>query len=231
MPYRNNIEIHNEEIKEIMKEIPGSLLRWGLTSIFFILLGIVVGSYFFTFKEIVSAPVKITTSNPPADLICRASGKIQKWFIGDGQDVVEGQRIALIQNPAMMDDILTLEGILSEFDTVQVYEKIKIEEMPDELELGDIREAYSQLFRNCIEYSAYIGNGFTGKKIELLQSQLEKQKEQYLLMQEQREMMSQELEITRNIFTRNQNMLDKGGVSKSEYEEAKAKVISSERAY
>jgi HlyD family secretion protein len=82
---KQNIEIHNEDVREIMQEIPGSLLRWGLTVIFLIFASIIVGSYFFTFKEVVSAPLVITTTNPPAPIICKASGRIYKWFVIDGQ--------------------------------------------------------------------------------------------------------------------------------------------------
>jgi len=68
---KQNIEIHNEEVREIMKEIPGSIIRWGLAIIFLIFVSIIIGSYFFQFKEIVSAPLIITTTNPPAPIIAK----------------------------------------------------------------------------------------------------------------------------------------------------------------
>jgi len=60
MAKRHNIEIHNEKVRKIMKEIPGSLIHWGLTVIFLIFAFIIVGSYFFKFREIVIAPLVIT---------------------------------------------------------------------------------------------------------------------------------------------------------------------------
>jgi multidrug efflux pump subunit AcrA (membrane-fusion protein) len=101
----NNIEIHNEEVREIMKEIPGSLIRWGLTVIFLIFISIIIGSYFFTFREIVSAPLVITTTNPPAPFVSKTSGRIARWFVSDGQTVSAGENIALIENTANLDDI------------------------------------------------------------------------------------------------------------------------------
>jgi hypothetical protein len=59
MAKRHNIEIHNEEVREIMNEIPGSLIHWGLTVIFLIFAFIIVGSYFFKFRGIVTAPLVI----------------------------------------------------------------------------------------------------------------------------------------------------------------------------
>src|SRR5210317_163546 len=98
MSKKHNIEIHNEEVREVMKEIPGSIIRWGLTIIFLIFASIIIGSYFFQFKEIVSAPLVITTSNPPAPIISKASGRIRHWFVSDGQIVETEDNIALIKN-------------------------------------------------------------------------------------------------------------------------------------
>ena len=93
MAKKQNIEIHNEEVREIMKEIPGILIRWGLAIIFSIFAAIMVGSYFFQFKEIVSAPLIITTSNPPAPIISKATGRISHWFVVDGQILKKGDNI------------------------------------------------------------------------------------------------------------------------------------------
>ena len=93
MAKKQNIEIHNEEVREIMKEIPGSIIRWGLAIIFLIFVSIIIGSYFFQFKEIVSVPLVITTSNPPAPIISKATGRISHWFVSDGQTVKQGENI------------------------------------------------------------------------------------------------------------------------------------------
>lgn len=231
MAKKQNIEIHTEEVMEIMKEIPGRLLRWGLAIIFLIFLSILVGSYFFQFKDIVSAPVVITTSNPPANIISKSTGRINTWFVIDGEDVSKGQKVALIQNQASLNDIYILDSIIYSIETIsQDYHLIDLN-LPNKLTLGELQDLYVQLQRNWMSYTNYIESDFIPRKIELLQIQIDKQKQQYRLMLEQQKILEKELEVVRNNFSRHQSILNKGGVSESQIEEAQVRVLAAERGY
>lgn len=231
MKKKQNIEIHNEEVREIMKEIPGRLLRWGLAIIFLIFVSIIIGSYFFTFKEIVSAPMVITTSNPPAPIIAKTSGRITRLFVSDGQFVKGGDVIALINNPANLNDFYMVEMMVSCIDTLNIVENYKKVSLPEKPVLGELQDVYNQFYRNWQNYSDYLANNFLPRKIKLLRQQLIKQKEQYQLALKQKGMLEMELDISRRGLNRYQRLLNKGGVSESQMEEARARVIQAERGY
>ena len=230
MSKKQNIEIHNEEVREIMREIPGSLIRWGLTVIFVIFMSIIIGSYFFTFRDVVSAPLIITTSNPPAPLVCKVSGRIAQWFVPDGQTIGPGDKVALIQNTARLDDVFLLEGIINLLDSTGSKE-ITTFYLPENLNLGELQEQNNQFYRNWNNYKRYIKENFLPQKIELLQQQKLKQEEQYQLSLKEKEMLEQELEITRKGFARYESMLELGGVSELQLEEEQGRIIQAERGY
>jgi len=69
------------------------------------------------------------------------------------------------------------------------------------------------------------------KKIEMLRQQMVKQEEHYLLTLLQQKLMEDEIDIIRKQYRRFENMLDKGGVSEIQIEQAKERVIQSERTY
>jgi len=231
MQKKQNIEIHNEEVREIMKEIPGRLLRWGLSIIFLIFASVIVGSYFFSFTEIVSAPLVITTTNPPAPLISKASGRIAQWFVSDGQIVRKGDPVAMINNSANLEDIIAAENAINMLDSAGIQNDSGKILMPENLILGELQESYNELYRNIENYLDYLENSYLPQKIDLLKQQMVKQEQQYQLSLEQKKMMEQELEITKNGLERYKSILNKGGVSESQLEEAKARVIQSERGY
>jgi hypothetical protein len=52
MAKKQNIELHNEEVREIMQEIPGRLLRWGLAIIFLIFASVIVAATFLHLKRL-----------------------------------------------------------------------------------------------------------------------------------------------------------------------------------
>jgi multidrug resistance efflux pump len=231
MAKKQNIEIHNEEVREIMKEIPGSIIRWGLAIIFLIFVSIIVGSYFFQFKEIVSAPLIITTTNPPAPIISKVSGRITLWFVFDGQKVKRGDNIALIKNSTNIKDFYRAENIVLQLDSLKIKDNLDKAVLPEKLELGELQDIYNQLYNNWNNYKSYIESNFLPQKIELLRQQMVKQEQHYQLTLQQQKMMEDELEITRKGLKRYESMLNKGGVSEVQIEEARGRVIQSERAF
>jgi multidrug resistance efflux pump len=226
-----NIEIYNEEVQEIMKDIPGSLLRWGLSIIFLIFASIIVGSYFFTFSEVVSAPLIITTTNPPAPLICKSSGRITTWFASDGEIVKKGDVIALINNTARLEDIMYLEEALYVHDTIGRIIINSGEVFRENLSLGDLQEPYNTFCLNLRNYDDFKENNFLPRKIDLSKQQLEMQEQQFQLSLVQQQMMKQELEISKKGLERFVGLLGKGGVSEAQVEEARGRYIQSERGY
>ena len=231
MAKRHNIEIHNEEVREIMKEIPGSLIHWGLTVIFLIFASIIVGSYFFKFREIVTAPLIITTTNPPAPIICKSSGRIERWFVSEGQILEKEENIALIQNSTDLEDFQKAEQIINLIDPDDIKSYPDIVKLPEKLVLGELQEAYNRFYRNWNDYKNYVENNFLSQKIDLLHRQMEKQQQQYELSLQQKEMLAREMEFVKNELKRYEGLLVKGGVSESQLEEAKSRVIQSERSY
>lgn len=109
MPKKTHIEIHNEDVREIMKEIPGWIIRWGLTVLFAFFAILIIGSYFFRYPQVVSTPVVITNQNPPVALEAKSSGKIEHLFVSNVDLVKTNQKIALIETPAKYTDIINLE--------------------------------------------------------------------------------------------------------------------------
>ncbi len=227
----HTIEQHSEEVQDIMGRIPGNLTRWGLTVVFLIFFSIVIGSYFFKFKEIVSVPMVITTTNPPAPLICKASGRIAQWFVTDGRRVKEGDYIAVIRNNTNLHDLALLEEIVCRLDSSRICEGLETVVLPGKLVLGELQDQYNQFYTNWQNYRDYVENRFLPHKIDLLEQEMVKQQQYYELSLEQQEMMKQELAFAQKQVDRQQVMLEKGGVSEAEVDNARAALIQSKRSY
>ena len=80
----NKQEIQSPELQEVMTEIPGSFLKWGLFIFFGIIVILLTGSYFIKNPEVVTVPVIITTQNPPVVLVAKSGGEIEKLFVTEG---------------------------------------------------------------------------------------------------------------------------------------------------
>jgi multidrug resistance efflux pump len=228
---RSNIEIHSEEVREIMGQIPGMVVNWGLTVVFSIILIIIVGSYFFKYPKVVSAPMTIITSNPPASLICKSSGRIAKWFIHDGQMVKQGDKVAIIKNTAEYDDVTYLSAIINKIDTINIKSGITPMQLPENLVLGDLQSAYNIFIKAWNSYYSYLKNDYLSEKVDLSEKQLAKEEEQYQMLLEQKKILEEELKIEKKTFTRHENLVIKGGVSDSQLDEANARLMQTQRNY
>ena len=118
MPELNKHEIRSPELQEVMSEIPGSFLKWGLFLFFAIVMAIVGVSWFINYPDLVTAPVTITTFNSPASLVARAGGKIERLFVGNNDEVKENQAIAVIDNQAEWNDMKTIASFIESFDEI-----------------------------------------------------------------------------------------------------------------
>ena len=117
-------EIQSPELQEVMSEIPGSFLRWGLFLFFAIIITIIVVSYFIKYPIVVSAPVIITTYNSPASLVAKSGGKISELFVDNEELVSENQPVALIENPATYSSIIALGIIIDSLKGESDWQKI-----------------------------------------------------------------------------------------------------------
>lgn len=58
----NKIELRSEKVKHIIGEIPSGIVRYGITIITIVILGLLVGAYFIPYPETVSAKVQVTNA-------------------------------------------------------------------------------------------------------------------------------------------------------------------------
>ncbi len=58
----DKIELRSEKIRHIIGEIPSGIVRYGITIITFVILGLLAGAYFIPYPETISAKVQMTSA-------------------------------------------------------------------------------------------------------------------------------------------------------------------------
>ncbi len=59
----NKIELRSEKVRHIIGEIPSRIVRYGITVITIVILGLLVGAYFIPYPETISAKVLMTNAH------------------------------------------------------------------------------------------------------------------------------------------------------------------------
>jgi HlyD family secretion protein len=206
--------IRSEEVQEVMGKIPPWILRWGITIFFIVVAGLVTGSYFFKYPDVVVADMTLTGRYPAASIVSRASGKLGKLYVTDGQEVKEGELLAVIENPANTENVFRLKaGLTNRTDTIF--------SVSGTLELGDIQSYYAAYLQNMQEYENYHTLDYYGKKIAALRMQIEKYHNYYRSMERQHKVVVRQHDIATAQYKRDSSLFVRQVLSPSEHETAR----------
>lgn len=222
-----NINLRSEEIQEILGVPPKWIVRWGITLIFLIIAVIFIGSAFFRYPDIVTAPAVITSENPPSVIISKASGKITNIFKVDGSAVVKGDTIAVIENPAKLSDIKYLSGLLLTFDPRKtkfdtLHNAIRLEN----LILGDIQNQYNTFSKAFSEFRLFIKQNYHEIKIKAIESEIKQYNQYYNRLLSQKNLSQQDLDLSKKQFARDSQLYKTGVISALDFEKSQATLLS-----
>ena len=70
----NKIELHSEEVHDIISRPPSALVRYGITVIAAVVLFVIIGSFIFRYPDVVVGSVTITGATPPNRIVARSDG-------------------------------------------------------------------------------------------------------------------------------------------------------------
>ena len=82
----SDIELRSNEVREILNRPPKWILRYGIVLIFIVLVGLLAGSWFFRYPEILTAPIVVSTENLPFDIVAKTSKRIDTLMVAESSE-------------------------------------------------------------------------------------------------------------------------------------------------
>lgn len=138
------IELRSEEVQEVMSHIPPAILRYGISVLSTIVILLLAGSAFFRYPDKVEAELTLTTQSPPAYIIAGNSGRIERLYVANKQDVHTNDLLGVISNTANTEDMLYLREKLRVWKNsgsrIELIGDLLFNRLP---ELGSVQTAYA----------------------------------------------------------------------------------------
>ncbi len=218
----NSHSTYHYDVQDIMQRTPAWITRWGITIFFVSLLVIAGGSWFIHYPDIIRSPVVITTENPPAPVIARASGKIENLMVTEGQLVEPGQRLGNIKNPASYEDVNYLKEYLDLLgQTPDFVNENQLHSPSKNVSLGEIQPEYATFLKNLTNLQQYFQLDYYTKKITALREELVEQQEYTSKLNRQAAILEQEYALVHKQYSRDSILFSKQVIPESEYERSK----------
>lgn len=225
------IEIRSEEIDEILGRTPSWILRRGIVVLSFIILALLASSWFFRYPDIITAPIIITSGNPPSSVIARTGGKIMSFLVKDQQAVQSGDYLVILENSADTGAINKLQSLFRSADTIKESLQnlhLKTEQLSN---LGELQQPYLSFIQAIMNYQRYESLSFNAKKIAALQQQIGLTNSYIDKLKGQRNLQAMNLNLSCNQFSRDSVLYVKKVLTMAEYEKAEVQLISNKSAY
>ena len=224
----NQLQQRNLYTSDYLGAPPRWLTRWGNLLMLVLFLVILGFSTVIGYNDIISAPVVISTVNPPIDVAANKGGQIAEIAVNPGEMIVEGQLLAVMENTANQDDVFEIkEKLQTKFQNIRNIQQLS-EVFPNRYQLGDIQPAYSSFlssFRDLINFSLL-------RKNERLEGILRRQQrnkttaisnQQHIL-----ELAQRNLVIAEKKFDRQEKLYEKGVISMAELEKFETTLLGAQ---
>lgn len=208
------IDLRSEEFQEVLGSVPSWILRWGITALASIVTILLAGSAIFKYPDVISSTMTLTGTTPAASVIAKASGKLRTLYIDDDQTVTQGQMLAVIDNPAHTEDILSLGHYLSTLTSLDCLDTLP----PKELVLGDMQSLYASFYLILTEYIQFRQLNYYPQKIAFTRERIERNETSYDNYLRQKELIEEQACLTQKQYIRDSSLHRQGVLSAEDLE-------------
>ncbi len=218
------IELRSEDFNDVLGSVPPWILRWGITAIAIVVIILLIGSAIFKYPDTISSTVTLTGTTPVAGIVAKTSGKLQRLYVKNNQQVRTNSFLAVIENPAKTEDIIILKEALlkinSNLDTIVL--------VPSQyLQLGNLQSLYSSFYLSMSEYKQFKEIAYHLKKIDLMKERIAKNEIYYKNMLRQKNVSKEQIKISCQQYSRDSLLAVKGILSQDELEKSYSQHLQS----
>jgi len=178
----------------------------------------------------------LTGRYPVAPVVARASGKISKLYVEDGQMVASREPLAVIENPASTEDVFYLKGLLGRYANMPDSFLISPHPRPlseregrekRELSLGEIQSVYSSFLNHLHEYDNYHAFNYYPKKIAATRDQIAKYRNYCQSLKRQQDVLAAQFALAAQQYSRDSLLFVREVISPSEHESSRNAFLQS----
>lgn len=231
MENNKNTDLRTEEVRDILKRMPHWTIRWGTTVVTAVLLILLFFSYLFRYPDVITSEVVISANNPPAEIKARSTGKITGIFIANEEKVHQGQILAVIENPAHLDDVEEVKNYLDKMRSfLTTFDPAFIIEAPSPLVIGQVQETFSTFSKQLNDYRNYIGQKFHSERVAALEGEIAMQEQLIERLEARKKIEEQRFQLSTQSYRRDSSLFQKKTISEDEFEQSKSTFLTEKRS-
>ena len=138
----------SDEVQEIMNFVPHWIVRGGITIVFITILMLLGVSWLIKYPDVIKARVTVMSQTPPIKVVARSTGKLT-LYVKDHDAVIPGSTLAVIENPANIEDVFELKKKMERFKSfLKNPESITNIVFDRTASLGQLQDTYAEFIKD-----------------------------------------------------------------------------------
>lgn len=228
---KNTFADHGNEIDEIISKKPPFVVRWGISILFLIFLGLLAISWFIQYPDIVVAKGVLNSINAPKEVMVQSSGKLTRLFAKEGQQTSKNEVLGYMESTASHDEVIFLSRLLDTFSAMADNNRTDgmVEIFPKSFNsLGELQSSYQIFVQSFVNFSNYLNNGFYLRKRGMLNNDMGYLQKLHSTLLQQRSLLQQDLSLTDTTFKAHEILKEDKVISAMDYRNEKSKLLAKE---
>lgn len=178
------------------------------------------------YPDTLTAEITLSTETPPAYVLARASGRMEELFVRNGQSVVRGEKLGVIENTSSMGDVLdlkeTLDDWLVEGGSPDAGGRVFADK---HWELGELQSSYAAFVIALKDYTRFVKQNYYERKLASEEEQLKRQMEYAHLARSQYQLVEKEQVLARRMYERDSILYRVNAMIAAEFEESGSRYL------
>lgn len=213
------VEQRSSEMQDIIGRMPSRIVQWGITVLFFVMVGLFLISWFIRYPDLLPAKVIITTTPPPLALVSRTSGSIT--LVKKEDDWVnQNDMIAFVQSNAHPSAVADLESSLAKAEFAGIREPGL---------LGDLLPFHNDLLNAHIALNHFTSNKVFETQITQLKRQVVNSQKLIQAQGKQHKLVQKELTLAWEKFKTDSLLHAQGVTSRIDFNSSKSTWLQQQR--
>lgn len=214
--------IYSDTIKAVISDPPGKMVRRGTLVIFSVFLLLIVFAVVVPYPDVIVAPVEITTKKPPVTLLAKKTGRINVLYAKDGDNVSEGQILAVMETAALIREILSLKTLLGKMaEPVSPDSSV----FPLFSGLGEMQDSYAKFIKCNSDYLSYIRNDIYATRIVSINREITRISEFLLRTAEKESLLRENVSLQKRKYERDSILYQQKVLPELAYENSRQTYI------
>lgn len=214
------------DVEALIGSPPGWALRWGLTTMLAVLALLVWVAHFVQYPDVVEARAVLTTANPPIRLAANATAKISKLNVENGTMVKAGDVLAVLENPAKLQDVVLLDSMLQKIAEDPSLLEFNLPNVP---QLGRLQANYADFSNRLKELRYFLSKDINYLKISNLRKQMNEIESLNKSLSRQENILVKEVELAKKNYERDSSLFGINSLSKLEFEKSESDWLAKRR--